>query len=224
MPIHINLLAEAKIAEEMRRRDPVKRAIFVGLFLVALAFVWSSTLQLDAMVSKNRLGQLQAEITSHSNAWQNVMVNQTKLNNAKANLDALQRLSAARFLQGNFLNALQQLNMDSLQMARIKELQNYDVTPGTANRTNSAGTVIPGRPGTVSEKIVLSFDVRDFSASPGGQVNKFKDTIATNPYFKTVINKTDGIQLINLSPPQSWVDGRPYVLFTLETKLPDQIR
>ena len=30
MPIRINLLAEAKAAEELRRHDPVKRVIFVG--------------------------------------------------------------------------------------------------------------------------------------------------------------------------------------------------
>ena len=30
MPIRLNLLAEAQEAEEMRRQDPVKRALLVG--------------------------------------------------------------------------------------------------------------------------------------------------------------------------------------------------
>ena len=34
MPIHLNLLAEAQAAEELRRRDPVKRASFIGVSLV----------------------------------------------------------------------------------------------------------------------------------------------------------------------------------------------
>ena len=41
MPIHINLLAEAQAAEELRRRDPVKRAIFIGISLVIVALMWS---------------------------------------------------------------------------------------------------------------------------------------------------------------------------------------
>jgi hypothetical protein len=55
MPIKINLLAEAQIAEDLRRSDPVKRAIFIGALLVALALVWSSSLQLEAMIAKSEL-------------------------------------------------------------------------------------------------------------------------------------------------------------------------
>ena len=50
MPIRINLLAEAKAAEELRRHDPVKRVIFVGALAVALTLVWSSSLQLQTML------------------------------------------------------------------------------------------------------------------------------------------------------------------------------
>ena len=36
----INLLAEAQAAEELRRRDPVKRATWLGAFLVAAILAW----------------------------------------------------------------------------------------------------------------------------------------------------------------------------------------
>ena len=39
MPIRLNLLAEAQALEESRRRDPVKRAVWAGVFLV-LALAW----------------------------------------------------------------------------------------------------------------------------------------------------------------------------------------
>jgi len=42
MPIRLNLLAEAQAAEEARRRDPVKRAIWIGALLVSVVLVWSS--------------------------------------------------------------------------------------------------------------------------------------------------------------------------------------
>jgi len=46
MPIRINLLAEAQAAEEMRRKDPVKRAIWIGGFVVFLTLLAALTLQL----------------------------------------------------------------------------------------------------------------------------------------------------------------------------------
>jgi len=41
MPIRINLLAEARALEELRRKDPVKRVAVVGilLFLLLIAFI-----------------------------------------------------------------------------------------------------------------------------------------------------------------------------------------
>jgi len=51
MPIRLNLLAEAQAIEEMRRHNPVKRAIWVGALLVCLMLVWSSSLQLKAMMA-----------------------------------------------------------------------------------------------------------------------------------------------------------------------------
>ena len=62
MPIRINLLAEAKAAEELRRHDPVKRVIFFGAFLVALALVWSSSLQLERMLGKKAVTDRQTPV------------------------------------------------------------------------------------------------------------------------------------------------------------------
>jgi len=55
MPIRINLLAEALAEEDLRRRDPVKRAIFIGAFLVALSLVWFSSTWLESMLQKKSL-------------------------------------------------------------------------------------------------------------------------------------------------------------------------
>src|ERR1700709_1963080 len=120
MPIKINLLAEAQIVEDLRRRDPVKRAIFVGAILIVLALVWSSSQQLKVVITNSELNQVQAKIQSRTNEWQTVVDSQKKISGARAKLEALQKLSAARFLQGNFLNGLQQLNFDGVQLAGLK--------------------------------------------------------------------------------------------------------
>ena len=45
MPIRINLLAEAQAAEELRRKNPVKRGIWIGGFLVLVVILWIAKLQ-----------------------------------------------------------------------------------------------------------------------------------------------------------------------------------
>jgi hypothetical protein len=223
MPIHINLLAETQIAEDLRRRDPVKRAIFAGAFFVALALVWSSSLQLEAMIAKEDLAQVQAKIQTRTNDWQNVLANQKKVFEARGKLAALQQLSGARFLQGNFLNALQQLSLSGVQLTRVRLDQSYFTAPASPNQTSNGHTIL-GHPAATTEKIVVSLDARDSSANPGDKVDKFKEALAGQDYFKAILNRTNGVQLTSLSAPQNGPDGKQYVLFTLECDLPEIIR
>ena len=198
MPIRINLLAEAKAAEELRRHDPVKRVIYCGAFLVAVALGWSSSLQLEGMLGKKAVTDRRTAIELRTNEFQHVMISQQKIAEVKQKLEAVNKLTASRFLQANLLNALQQIYVDNVRLMRLRVNQSYYSKEGTA-----------------TEKIVVSLEARDTSPNPGDQVNKMKDTVANQPYFKAALNKTNGVQLVNLSPPQVGPDGRMFVLFTL---------
>ncbi|MGD0208577.1 MAG: hypothetical protein ABSC89_13330 [Verrucomicrobiota bacterium] len=222
MPIRINLLAEAKAAEELRRHDPVKRVIFVGALAVAVTLVWSSSLQLETMLAKKTVFDKQTEIAQRTNDFQRVLTDQKKTAAAKEKLNALKKMTNSRFLQGNLLNALQQVTVDGVRLARLKVDQDYFYTAGTPSQTNKNGVIL-GRPSTLTEKIVVWLDARDSSANPGDQVNKFKEAVANQSYFKATLNKTNGVQLINLSAPQA-VDGKPCVLFTLKCNFPEYAR
>jgi len=223
MPIRINLLAEARAAEDFRRRDPVKRMIMWGMLAVTLMFLWWSWLQLRVIVVDKNLSQVEALIQSRTNTSQLVLVSQSKITGANEKLAALQKLSQSRFLQGNLLNALQQTTVDGVQLLRLHVDQTYFATDATPPKTNGT-RIIPGQPGTVTEKIVVSLDARDYSSSPGDQVNKFKDAISQLPYFQTALSKTNGVRLANLSPPQIGLDGKQSVMFTLQCFYPDQTR
>ena len=220
MPIRINLLAEAKVAEELRRHDPVKRVIFCGAFLVALTFVWSSSLLLEGVLAKKAVTDRRTEIETRTNEYQHMVISQQKIGEVKQKLEAVKNWTDGRFLQGNLLNALQQAHVDGVRLMRLRVDQRYSFKEGTPPQNNVHGT-IPGRPGTVTEKIVVSLEARDSSASPGDQVNKMKDAVGNQPYFKAALNKTNGVQLVSLSAPQLSTDGRPYVLFTLECSFPE---
>jgi alkanesulfonate monooxygenase SsuD/methylene tetrahydromethanopterin reductase-like flavin-dependent oxidoreductase (luciferase family) len=223
MPIRINLLAEAKAAEELRRNDPVKRVIFAGALAVALTLVWSSSLRLEAMLANKNVTDRQTEIAARTNEFQHVQTDQKKTADAKQKLGALKKMANSRFLQGNLLNALQQINVDGVRLTRLKVDQDYYYAAGTSSQTNRNGVIL-GRPSTVTEKVVVWLDARDSSANPGDQVNKFKEAVVDQSYFRAMLNKTNGVQLINLSPLQAGSDGKPCVLFTLKCNFPEYAR
>jgi hypothetical protein len=152
MPIRINLLAEAQALEEMRRKDPVKRAIFVGVLLLFLMLAWSSSLQLRSMLANGELGRIEGEIESRSKEFQSVLNQQRQLNETMFKLASLQKLGTNRVLHGTLLNALQQSIVDEVQLIRMRSEQSYTATAAVKAKTNGA-TITPGKPATISERV-----------------------------------------------------------------------
>ncbi len=222
MPIRINLLAEAQAAEEMRRKDPVKRAVLIGAGAVLVVLAWCSSLQLQSMMAKGELHRLEAQVAARTNEFQQVLENSRKLADANHKLESLNELAGSRLLYGTLLNALQQSTVEDVRLMRFKVDQNYAFTEGTKPKTNDM-RVIPGKPPRVTERIVVTLDARDSAVNPGDQVNKYKQTVADCSYFQEVLGKTNEVRLTNLSPPQS-TGGKPFVLFTLECKYPERTR
>jgi hypothetical protein len=225
MPIHLNLLAEAQAAEEDRRRDPVKRAAWVAALIVVAILVWSSSLQLKAILIHSEVSRLEGQIASHTNDYRGVLDNQTRAGDMRAKLAALENLNTNRLLMGTLLNALQHTTVDDVQLLRLRVDQTYVTVEGTKTRTNDQNVVIPGRRPTTTEKILLTLEGADSSANPGDQLNKYKSALLANPYLKEVLVKTNGVNLRNLAPPQiSPLTGKPSVIFTLECRYPEKTR
>jgi hypothetical protein len=222
MPIRINLLNEALAEEDLRRRDPVKRSIYAGAFLVALSLVWFSSTWLEYKLTQQHKSAVDIEIDSHTNEFAQVQSNLKKITDGTHRLDALTQINTNRFLQGTLLNAIQQVYVPNVQLLRIKLDQSFTVTAGTAAKTNNFG-VVAGRPASSLQHTVLTLDAKDTSQSPGDQVNRYKDAITKNPYFKAHLDPTNGVKLITLSPPQTAMGSKPFVSFTLECRFIDQL-
>ena len=158
--------------------------------MVAVALVWTSSLQLDVMLANNGVTKLQTQIELHTNEYMRVVVGRKKVVDAKQKLAALKKLAAYRFLAGNLLNALQQTTVDGVQLLRIKVDQEYSGTLAVPPKTNDT-RVIAGRPGTAKEKIIVLLDARDSSQNPGDQVNKFKEAVAGQSYFKGIVEQNE---------------------------------
>jgi Tfp pilus assembly protein PilN len=224
MPIRINLLAETQAQEEMRRRDPVKRAIWVGAFAGALMLVWSSSLQLKAMFAKGELNKLQSELRSHTNEYAQVQESQKRLDDVNTKLGALRQLTANRLLNASILNALQRTTIEDVQLIRLKTEHVYALVEETKPKTN-ANRIIPGKPANITEKITLTLEAKDSGPNPGDQVNKFQEAIADCSYFQGVLGKTNVVRLTNIGTPQPGTEGnKPFVLFTLECRYPEKTR
>jgi hypothetical protein len=224
MFIHLNLLAEAQAAEEMRRRDPVKRAIWVAGLLVSLMLVWSGWLQFKTILLHRALGRVESQISVRTNEFQQVLNFQQKTTDIETKLAALRQLAANRFLNGTMLNALQQTTAENVQLLRLKMEQTYILTEEVKKKVNESGLAVRGRPATATEKLALILEARDSSPNPGDEVNRFKEKIASHPYFQNALNKTNEVRLTTLSPPQAQPDGKAFVQFTLECRYPEKTR
>jgi hypothetical protein len=225
MPIRINLLAEAQAAEEIRRKDPVKRAIWGSIVLVCAMLVWIGSRQVKIIADNVNLGNLEARLSSRTNQFVTILNNKTNLDGITEKLGALNRMVTNRFLEANVLDALQHTTVAGIQLLRLRTEQIYEETPGTKPIVEK-GKTIPGKPGGSTERIKLLLDAKDASENPGGdQINKFREMLACTPYFQKQNILTNNIRLKTYSSPQlDNESGKAYVLFSLECSYPDHVR
>ncbi len=223
MPIKINLLAEAQAAEDFRRRDPVKRAIWIGAGSVAMLLIYSLSLQFQAFIAGSEYKSLEARVTGKNADYLRVLAEQQKLADVETKLAALHQLATNRLLYGTLLNALQQATVDEVQLTQLRASQSYQLTEEVKAKTTN-GKTTPGKPATATERILLALEARDSGPNAGDRIPKYKEAITESPYFKQVLGATNDIRLANFSPPQAAANGKSIVLFTLECKFPERIR
>jgi hypothetical protein len=225
MPICINLLAEAKLAEEQRRKDPVKRAIVMCVCLVVFFALWSTSLQVKIIASKSQLKGLESRWKEMEKSYGSALEAEKRAKEVEIKLIALNQLATNRFLWGTTLNAVQQtLNgVEDVHILKLKTEQVYVQSEEVKPRKDGT-RFIPGRPPSATERISVVLDAVDASAQPGGQVSAFKESIAAVPYFQSSLQKTNGVLLTSLSAPQNGATGRPQVNFTLQCFFPEKVR
>jgi len=232
MPIRINLLAEQQAADELRRRDPVKRAAWVGGFLVGVLAVWSGYLQVRLMAATSEINRYQSEWKKLEADYKKVSANMEAVAEAERKWSALQALATNRFLWANPLNALQfvMVTVDEVQITGLKTAQTYALTEPVRPTTNSVGTVSPGKRGTSREKVTFSMEGKDTSKeakdpakrSTDG-VFKLQEAINNHSFFKTNLVKS---QLITRSPDQPDPNNptKRFSTFTIGCEFPEVTR
>jgi hypothetical protein len=225
MPIRLNLLAEMQAMEDTRRRDPVKRAVLVGVVLVAAVLVWSSTLVVKQMSARSDLSAVNGAVTSQTNAYAQVVNNEKRLADERNRLRNLQILATNRFLNGNLLDVLQKNTAENVQVTRLKVTQTYILTEEVKSKPSDDDEKRPtvAKPATVTEKISLSLSATDTSSN-GEARDRFQNVLSAVPYLQKILAKTNGFRLTSLGAPQIDPSGKSFTTFTLEANLPDKTR
>ncbi len=229
MPIRINLLAEVQAAEDLRRRDPVKRTLLAAILVVAVVLVWCLAVQTRIIGANSDLKKQVAHWTAIEKSHSEVADNLKKAADIGRKLAALNRLSTNRFLMGSTLNALQQTVVDQVQAVRVKTDQVFTYVEPVPAKTNSSKT-IPGKPASAIEKVAIIVEAKDWN--PADQnYNKFKDAFergarnAEGGIFRVPSNEThvSTVRLTSLSKPsfEPADPARSFVTFTLEMQLPE---
>lgn len=212
MPIRINLLAEAQAAEEMRRKDPVKRAVWIGGFVVFVVLLCAATLQFKIIVAKSEVSGLQGNWKTIEKQVKEINDHRNNARELEQKLSALNQFTTNRMLWASALNAFQYTPVDGVQLVRVHAEQTFTVNEGSKPAPDGKGAA---KPTTVTEKTIVMIDGRDFSSRPGDQVPRFKQTLASYPYFESVLQKTNKIQLTSQTAPQMEF-GKSFVGFELK--------
>jgi hypothetical protein len=223
MPIRINLLAEAQAAAESRRKNPVKRGIWIGSFLVCVVLLWIAKLGLDISFEKHNYSSIEADWKSKMTKYSTVTNEQVKTGEVERKLAALDCLSTNRFLWAPVLNALQQTMVDQVQVTRLRGEQAYvkedarDIGSGSSRRHV---------PGAMIEKVSLSIEAKDLR--PNDQnYTKFKESLCTFDFFARRLQRRDGFVMDGILGPLT-VDpvdpSRQFVTFTLASHFPEARR
>jgi hypothetical protein len=221
MAIRINLLAEQQLAEEMRVRDPVKRALWFAGFAVAVVLIWSLGIWLKCWAAEMETTSLDMRWHALEATNGNVTTNLIRIRDITQKLDALDNLATNRMLWGSCLDALQFSTVENIQLVSFRCKQTYVLTPAVKAKEGAKG-----KPATSREKINLVIDARDYGSSSGETIDIYKKKMLDNALLKSYMTNENCLRLTARAQPQSdpAASGQTFVLFTLEGIFPEVVR
>jgi hypothetical protein len=215
MPIRINLLAEAQATEELRRKDPVKRGIWVAGFFISLVLLWTLKLQCDIWFEQKDLNRINASWAEKKANYAAVTNNVFKTATIDKKLEALDDLSTNRFLWAPVLNALQKSVVNDVQVTHFKGEQRYITEISGSGAAKKAGGEV--------EKISLFIDAKDCNATQQNYT-KFKEALGSSDYFVKSLGRHDGFVIegtLSLPTADPSDPSRSYVTFALSSHYPE---
>lgn len=223
MPIRINFLAEEQAAEDLRRRDPVKRNVMGAVAVVGLLALWAIYVLVMGIRDKAVLSGKQSEWEGMKAAVEAVEKDEKRIRDVEKNLIDLTRLATNRFMWGPVLDALQQTLPDNVMVTRLEGQQSYIVfVPPALTREQIKEGAKP-KPPSATEKISLRIKGIDVGERADRAYSLFLKNISTHPYFTKNL-MPNGVVFSQAPSPALDPDGRQVVGFELECRYPEVVR
>lgn len=218
MPIKINLLAEEQANEELRRRDPVKRAGMAAGAVVALVLLWAGVNWFGLMGLSKQLEGLNAELAELEKPAKDAKASQKKIRDTEYKMEMLKKMSAARPLWAPVLDTLQRSVMEDVQVLRIKADQIYQVTPAFVP---PRGSTLKPKPATSKQLITMTIEAQDNSERLDSY-NRLREQLASA--LKTHMGTNGTVSLKTLNQARENEDGKKYLTFSLECSFTEVVR
>jgi hypothetical protein len=218
MPIKINLLAEEQANEELRRKDPVKRAGMAAGALVALVLLWAGLNWFGLIKLTGQLEGLNAELTSLEGTAKAAKANQKKIRDTEYKMDMLKKMSAARPLWAPVLDTLQRSVMEDVQVLRIKSDQIYQVTPAFVP---PRGSTLKPKPAVSKQLITMTIEAQD-NSDRLDSYNRLREQLATALRSHMGTNGTVSLKTLNQARENE--QGKKYLTFSLECSFTEVVR
>ncbi len=218
MPIKINLLAEEQANEELRRKDPVKRAGMAAGAVVALVLLWAGINWFGLMGLSKQLEGLNAELEDLKKPATEAKASQKKIRDTEYKMEMLKKMSAARPLWAPVLDTLQRSVMEDVQVLRIKADQIYQVTPAFVP---PRGSTLKPKPASSKQLITMTIEAQDNSERLDSY-NRLREQLASA--LKTHMGTNGTVSLKTLNQARENEDGKKYLTFSLECSFTEVVR
>lgn len=136
MPIRINLLAEVQAAEEARRRDPVKRAVYVGVGLGLVLLAWIALLTMQVKTATSDLASQARRLSGLTNEYVAVSNSFRAFTDLDRRANSLVKYATNRFLWGSALDAFQQTTLSNVWLVQLSAVHAYVTNKEEKAETN----------------------------------------------------------------------------------------
>jgi hypothetical protein len=226
MAIVLNLLAEQQHADEIRRRDPVRRTLMGSVLTIGVALSFSLLSWLAAWQAQEDLKSVELRwlrLESENKQLSEALVKSRKV---EEDLNALTNLASSRFLWAPLLNAMQDCVIDRVQVSGLRAdqastpVKTETIAPKTREKSKVSKVVTTN----MVETIVLHIEANDYSNS---QFSRLQDIISSQPYFRRCLQTNGTVRLASLNPPAK-SDGeneeRNFTHFKIEVAFPPVTR
>ncbi|MCD6051463.1 MAG: hypothetical protein K0Q55_2872 [Verrucomicrobia bacterium] len=218
MPIKINLLAEEQATEELRRKDPVKRAIIAAVALVVLMLVWVGLNWISLMGVNKKFAEVNAMADELKKPKELAEANQKLIRENQYKMEMLKKMSAVRPLWAPVLDTLQRSIVDDVQILRIKADQIYQVTPAFVP---PRGSTLKPKPAVSKQIITMTIEAQDNSERLDSY-NRLRETLATA--LKDHLGTNGTVSLKTLNQARENEQGKKYLTFSLECGFTEVVR